>query len=58
MLKKIRSANALASILIEADINKINGDSLKLILPKFRKTKMTKSKNWAKSKNLADLSKS
>lgn len=57
ILKTIELSKILVSITINANNNEVinNNDSLKPTLPKFKKRKLTKSKNIAKSKNCTKL---
>lgn len=52
MLKIIRLSDKSTLITIKANINEIVGGGLESNLPKSKKTKITKSKILAKSKNL------
>lgn len=59
-MKTTRSSKMSALITIRTNKNKIidSGDSLELILPKFKKTKVTKSKILTNFKNPIKLFKS
>lgn len=56
MLKMTKSTNALAPVLIKANVDEvINSNSLKFNLFKSKKIKLTNFKNLTKSKNYINI---
>lgn len=51
----MRLSDRLALIAIETNIDRVIEDSLKPILPKFKKSKLTKSKNLLKTRLLKQI---